>query len=70
MYINYMYINQILIRSSYNMCELPPLIPTGLKWGLPIEFPLKANPAVPAVLFCSLLFRFWLLLSLVLLVIY
>ena len=31
-------------------CELPPLIPTGLKWGLLIEFPLKAIPAVPAVL--------------------
>ena len=38
------------IKNPYMVRELPPLSPTCLNWGLPIEFPLKANPAVPAVL--------------------
>ena len=37
----------------YSNSELPPLSPTCLKWGLLIEFPLKANPAVPAVFLFS-----------------
>ena len=51
-----------IFSSKVIRSELPPLSPTCLKWGLLIEFPLKANTAVPAV-FSFIFFCFYIFIA-------